>query len=77
MMVHDPSSHEACEAMDMTALYNQLDEELSLTPIPDPKDRGHPHAHFGHLLAGYDAGYYSYLRYFYVASYFAVQCSHD
>jgi metallopeptidase MepB len=49
--------------MDPTTLFNQVDEKLTLQPIPDREDRGHPHVHFGHLLSGYDAGYYSYLRY--------------
>jgi Zn-dependent oligopeptidase len=49
--------------MDPTTLFNQVDEKLTLQPIPDREDRGHPHVYFGHLLSRYDAGYYSYLRY--------------
>lgn len=62
MAVHDPRSHEECVNLDPTALFYQAEEEVRLLPVLDPKDRGHPHAHFGHLLSGYDAGYYAYLR---------------
>ena len=65
MAIHDPLSHEACKALDPTSIYNTLDEALSLLSVPDVNDRGHQHVQFGHLLSGYDAGYYGYLRYVY------------
>lgn len=62
MAVHDPRSPQECLDLDPTALFNEAEERLRLMLVPDEKDRGHPHAHFGHLLSGYDAGYYAYLR---------------
>jgi metallopeptidase MepB len=60
MVVHDPQTPEACFALDPTSLY--LDFHERLTHFSNPAgDRGHPHTNFTHLLAGYDAGYYSYL----------------
>jgi metallopeptidase MepB len=60
MAVHDPQSTEACSALDPTTLYLDFYERLTFLSNPD-SDKGHPHADFTHLLAGYDAGYYSYL----------------
>ncbi|KAI5245791.1 hypothetical protein E4T43_02926 [Aureobasidium subglaciale] len=60
MAVHDPSSQEACAALDPTTLYTSWHERLTFLSTP-PSERGHPHADFTHLLSGYDAGYYSYL----------------
>lgn len=61
MAVHDPSTSEACSALDPTKLHTDLEARLTLLSVPNPNDRGHPHVGFPHLLAGYDAGYYSYL----------------
>lgn len=60
MAVHDPQSPEACAALDPTTSYLDFHERLTYLSTPTT-DRGHPHADFTHLLAGYDAGYYSYL----------------
>lgn len=62
MAVHDPPSHEDCLSLNPTTLFNQAEEKLRILLVSDQNDRGHPHAHFGHLLSGYDAGYYAYLR---------------
>ena len=61
MLVHDPPSHEACLALDPTTLYASLQTRLTLFSTSHPRDWGHRHTDFTHLLAGYDAGYYSYL----------------
>jgi metallopeptidase MepB len=60
MVVHDPQSPEACSALDPTSLYLDLQERLTYLSVAT-SGRGHPHADFTHILAGYDAGYYSYL----------------
>jgi len=44
--------------VDTTALWDKL--ETQLTPLP-PVEGIHPQASFGHLMSGYDAGYYGYL----------------
>ena len=57
--MYDPLIYEDYEALDPTALYNKIREELCLLPTLDKKDQGYPHVHFGHLLAGY----YAYLKF--------------
>lgn len=64
MAVYHVQSHDECESLDMTGLYHDLLEKLVFVHNPDPRDRGHPYSDLGHLISGYDAGYYSYLRYF-------------
>ncbi len=44
--------------VDTTALWYKLSNEL--TPMPATPGT-HPQASFGHLMGGYDAGYYGYL----------------
>ncbi|MBI4483806.1 MAG: hypothetical protein HY652_13080 [Acidobacteria bacterium] len=44
--------------MDSTRLYARLMEEISRIPMTPGS---HPQASFGHLMGGYDAGYYGYL----------------
>ncbi|KAK6193301.1 hypothetical protein LQW54_012602 [Pestalotiopsis sp. IQ-011] len=61
MEVHHVKSHEACIALDETRLYNDTTTRLFLVQDPGPEDRGHGQSDFGHLMAGYDAGYFSYL----------------
>lgn len=63
MEVHHVKSPEACIALDETQLYNDITTRLFLVQDPGPEDRGHGQSDFGHLMAGYDAGYFSYLRY--------------
>ncbi len=43
---------------DTTAVYAELSRDLMLIPIPDHTI---PQAGFGHLMGGYDSGYYGYL----------------
>jgi thimet oligopeptidase len=54
----DMRYHTARGKVDTTRLYEKLMKKISLIPMsPDT----HPQASFGHLMGGYEAGYYSYL----------------
>jgi Zn-dependent oligopeptidase len=44
--------------VDTTALWSKLQQEIMLVGIPSGT---YPEANFGHLMSGYDAGYYGYL----------------
>lgn len=55
MHIHSLETDDKC---DTTELYNRLREQVSL--VPGQKGT-FPAATFGHLMGGYDAGYYGYL----------------
>jgi metallopeptidase MepB len=67
MTIHTPKSHDEIEGMDFGPLYNKLRSEIASIDGLEVKtgkfDWGHGEATFGHLIGGYDAGYYGYLRY--------------
>lgn len=50
--------HTAGGRVDTTGLYEKLMKKISLIPMTPGT---HPQASFGHLMGGYEAGYYSYL----------------
>ncbi len=54
----DMAYHTSGPHVDTTAVWDRLAAEL--TPMPVPPEI-HPQASFGHLMGGYDAGYYGYL----------------
>ncbi|KAL2153644.1 hypothetical protein VTH82DRAFT_4799 [Thermothelomyces myriococcoides] len=65
MTVHTPKTHEELETLDVSKLYNDLRVEISQIKGPEaqgePSTWGNGQATFGHLIGGYDAGYYGYL----------------
>lgn len=54
----DMRYHTARGKVDTTKLYDKLMKKISLIPMSPGT---HPQASFGHLMGGYEAGYYSYL----------------
>lgn len=69
MTVHTPKSHADVEALPISETYNKLRKEISkiegpeaLSSTDDKWTWGNGQATFGHLIGGYDAGYYGYLR---------------
>lgn len=63
LAIHNPPNRESLATLDLTRLWARIWEDLTLTSCPDMHDRGYQCGQFGHLLSGYDAGYYSYLWY--------------
>ncbi|KAL2275896.1 hypothetical protein FJTKL_01450 [Diaporthe vaccinii] len=63
LAIHNPPNRESLATLDLTKLWARIWEHLTLTSCPDMHDRGYQYGQFGHLLSGYDAGYYSYLWY--------------
>ncbi|SPN98406.1 related to metalloproteinase [Cephalotrichum gorgonifer] len=65
MTVHTPKSHEQLKEMDIPGLYNGLRAEICGLKGPEAfgekSNWGNGQATFGHLMGGYDAGYYGYL----------------
>lgn len=63
MKMHNVLSPESVDTLEPAIEYNRLRSEISGLDGPDDSgyDFGNGHATFGHLMGGYDAGYYGYL----------------
>lgn len=59
--IHKAASHGELKQLDMQKLWYDLREKYESMDFSKARLTGHEHVSFGHLLNGYDMGYYGYL----------------
>lgn len=60
--IYNPRSREEAEALDIQKIWYDLREEIEGLDFSSSRAEGHSYTSFGHLVSGYDMGYYSFLR---------------
>jgi metallopeptidase MepB len=62
LKIHNPATHEDIVNLNFQKLWYDIREEIEGIDFTQSRENGHEHVTFGHLLSGYDMGYYGYLR---------------
>ena len=66
MLIHEPKTHAEIENLPLSAQFNRMRADITHISGPEALNGGdfnwgHGEATFGHLIGGYDAGYYGYM----------------
>ncbi|OAQ79717.1 metallopeptidase MepB [Purpureocillium lilacinum] len=62
MKIHNPAGPGDIASLELTKLWYDIREDIEGMDFTESRKKGHGHVTFGHLLSGYDMGYFGYLR---------------